>query len=59
MNIINKLAESLGMPIVHFEYGKCLNLRPGRLFNFLRREGGANLKGGGGAYFVYQFLASK
>ena len=34
-----------------------LELAPGRLFNFLRREGGAYLKGG--AYFVYQFLASK
>ena len=32
-------------------------------FNFLRREGGANSEGDaylkGGAYFVYQFLASK
>ena len=42
-----------------------LELAPGagRLFNFLRREGGANSEGGaylkGGAYFVYQFLASK
>ena len=47
MNIINKLAESLGMPIVNFEYGKCSNLRLGCLFNFLRQEGGANSKGGG------------
>ena len=34
-----------------------LELAPGRLFNFLRREGGANSKEG--AYFVYKFLASK
>ena len=40
-----------------FTYRKCSNYRPGRLFNFLRRDGGANSKGG--AYFVYQFLASK
>ena len=32
-------------------YRICSNKRPGRLFNFLRREEGA--------YFVYQFLASK
>ena len=36
---------------------KCSNKRPGRLFNFLGREGGANSKGSaywkGGAYFVF------
>ena len=35
----------------------------GHLFNFLRREGAANSKGGpylkGGNFFIYQFLASK
>ena len=40
-----------------------LELTPGRLFNFLRREGGRKFEGGhlfeGGAYFVYQFLGSK
>ena len=39
---------------------KCSNKRPGRLFNFWRREGGANSKGGaywkGGAYFIFGFL---
>ena len=38
-------------------YRKCSNKRPGRLFNFLGREGGANSKGSaywkGGAYFVF------
>ena len=33
-----------------------LELAPGALIYFLRREGGANLEGG--AYFIYQILAS-
>ena len=47
---------------VKTKYRKCSNYCPGRLFNFLRREEGANSTGvaylKGGAYFIYQFLAS-
>ena len=43
-------------------YRKCSNKRPGRLFNFLMRGGGANSKVGaylkGGAYLVFQLSAS-
>ena len=41
-------------PLLHknMYYRKCLIKRPGRLFNFLRRDGGANSKGGGTSFCV-------
>lgn len=39
-----------------YTYRKCLSKRPGCLFNFLMRGGGANSKVG--TYFVFQLSAS-
>ena len=44
--------------VLQADFRKCLNWHPGRLSNFLRREGGVNLKGGaylkGGTYYTFE-----